>query len=424
MKRLIGTCCCVACVLLTDDARGDLTCLGDLRDPNPSWLGGFGKQVALGSGYVAIQSWPNSYPQEQKIHVYSSANRQFQYTIDVPVGLGQDWLTFARSLDVDAGRLLATSPGSNPLCGGMLINLANGQQMQSFAAPAGSSSSFGWAVALQGNLVVIGDPRRDQVHVYAATSGQRLQTLDPYGVAGGQAYGFGADIAISGQRVAITDRLHDKVHVYSTETWQPLVVLEPAAIGEPAPYYRFWLGSAVGLEGDALAIGALRIVGDGVRDGRAYLYDLAAGTSRQLVPDSSPWQPRGADVDVDGGRVLVGAVPSDLRSGGCWVDVFDAATGDPLGRLVNPHLDVSDYFGWVLDLDDGRAVVSDMLDTYSDPEYRDRAGRAFMFEVAQVPEPPTALLAAIGVAAMLCAARLQVSPKPASALGSRRTRGR
>jgi hypothetical protein len=186
----------------------------------------------------------------------------------------------------------------------------------------GPSSGFGFTVALEGELALVGAPNAATAHLYDARTGTELFQLDA-GLGG--ATGFGRAVGLAGDRAVVSAPklpAHGVFHLFEIPSGAYLGEIEapslPAATG---------LGQSVALDANRLVAGASNK--DGWR-GAAYLFDLATPGRWIELTSSQPvaYGVFGNDVDLAGDRVVVSA------SGENAVYVFDAITGAELHRLT------------------------------------------------------------------------------------------
>jgi hypothetical protein len=123
-----------------------------------------------------------------------------------------------------------------------------------------------------------------------------------------------------------------------------------------------YLGDAVALEGDRIALGA---PGDSTQVGAVYVFDLRGGAWVQaaVVEPRGPHTVRGfgCDVALSGDRMIVGAdfsSPGGLAPGAAYVFELQHGAWVQTARLVASDATWSDVYGQRVDLDGETAVVS------------------------------------------------------------------
>jgi outer membrane biosynthesis protein TonB len=167
---------------------------------------------------------------------------------------------------------------------------ANWVEEQKLTPSRAGDATFGFAVAAQGDLVVVGAPRQGSgtlnvgsVYIFERVNGiwvevERLTS----GLGGGavQSDLFGWSVAVSGNQIAIGAYLADAVYLYVKEStgW----VKQPALRGDDtATNDRF--GHSVALEGATLVVGAPHRSDPANRSGAAYLFQFTAGAWQQVT---------------------------------------------------------------------------------------------------------------------------------------------
>jgi hypothetical protein len=219
-------------------------------------------------------------------------------------------------------------------------------------------NSFGYAVAISGNIAVVGDPQFRFVYMYLFNGSSWVET----GSFGAADEGFGYAVAVDGQVAVVGAWGADTgasaagaayVFRFNGSNWN-LEMKLAALDGEEGD----WFGRAVAVDMDVIIIGAPYDDESVVNSGSAYIYRLT----------SSRWQQEaklgfegtsiyyfggffGSAVAIDGNTAVVG-VPFDddfgeesgsalvyQRRGSAWVEVgkfhaSDAAGGDRFGVAV------------------------------------------------------------------------------------------
>jgi uncharacterized repeat protein (TIGR01451 family) len=193
------------------------------------------------------------------------------------------------------------------------------------AGDARPFDNFGFSLAVDGNVVVIGAPFHEgtgansgEAYVFEWNGKTWSQTarLTASDAAAGDEYG--SAVAVSGNFLAVGARADDmngmqdagSAYVYerSGSSWRDAAHLFGQAAGD-----RF--GVAVSMDGDQLLIGALLHNGNGQPEsGAAYLYQRLAGTwvqSGAPILGTAAGDRFGQAVSIDRGDLLVGAYLGD-----------------------------------------------------------------------------------------------------------------
>jgi hypothetical protein len=380
----------------TGQTVGDFDLVATAESVAPGTAGGFGGQVEADEGWFVVRGSTVGLPAgRQLLQVHRSSDGSLQRTIEVNQGdsfYPSNWPT--ESFAIDSGRVLvgafwqlaALNPGRVFPPSTELFDINTGVLLQEFDAPA-DAIGFGFATAMEGNLALVSDPIRERVHIYDATTGLELTTLAPADPTPHGYPSFGQDVAISEGRIAVSDQVRNCVFLYDSQTFAEIGVI--TAPGSPT---GAWFGSSIDLEGDRLAVGALTRGSFDESSGQAFLYDLGAGTSLELVDDHPDYRGvSGFDVEIDDDFIAVGASHRDgaFRSG--LVFVFDAHSGDFMGSVPKPPMGLATQWGWYVAADEGRVIVGEPRASYfKDGQFYSEAGRVFVY---RVPEPSSVAVA-------------------------------
>jgi hypothetical protein len=238
---------------------------------------------------------------------------------------------------------------------------------------------FGTALAISGNLVVIGTPYNDVgatdagcAYVYDLGSPDPtvpVATLrKPVPAAADH---FGLAVAIHGTRVVVSAPSDDtgatdagSVYVYDLGSATPAEPLLTIPNPEPATNDQF--GNALAIEGTRVVVGAA-LNNFGANDaGAAYVYDLGSPSPAVPVttlrnPDPVASDQFGFALALSGNRVLVGVNGSDAgaSAAGCayGYDLGTTTPASPVARQLNPTPALGDQFGFAVALSGTTAVV-------------------------------------------------------------------
>lgn len=195
--------------------------------------------------------------------------------------------------------------------------LAAGDLLQTLYSPTPQkNAAFGWAVATDGDLAVVGAPFADFQGVTSA----------------GLAY------------------------ILNARTGQAL-----ATLSRPSPEGSDKFGSSVALSGQRVVVGAIWAGAD--NHGEAYVFDALTGSlvSTLRSPNPVAGEAFGAEVAIWGNTVLVSAFFAGGNGQNGKVYVFDAPTGNCTATLVSPRSSVpqNGWFGKCLAIEGDRAVISE-----------------------------------------------------------------
>ncbi len=241
-----------------------------------------------------------------------------------------------------------------------------------FAPDPDVEDEFGIAVAIEGNVAIVGAGEDDEAAINAGAAyvlargpdGWSVsQKLFPIAASAGDEFGLAIDVDGDLAVVGAYADFFPGVGAYSGSAhlfektpagWQPLLELHAS---DPTSIARF--GRAVTLDGGTLAVGAPHAFGDSFQSGAVYVFDEGLGwaeTAKLFAVDlSTPYNDFGRSVGLEGDTLLVGdpyavnrgAVYAYERIGGAWTLV---------DTLVPEGVPVP-VFGWSLSLDGDRVLI-------------------------------------------------------------------
>lgn len=267
---------------------------------------------------------------------------------------------------------------------------------------------FGTAVAAAGTKVVIsayqddtGGNNAGTVYIYDTTSstpGVPIRTLlNPSPQLQDQ---FGNAVAISGNLVVVGCAKNDvgatdagSAYVYDLTSATPTMPV--LTLDNPAPATDDWFGYSVSISGSKVVVGAHQNDATGAIDaGSAYVYDLASATPSLPVltinnPDPTADDEFGYSVAISGGKILIGC-PLDnagaADAGSAYLyDLASATPHLPVATLIHSDAKANEYFGTAVALSGTRAVVGVPEDDVKATD----GGCGYVYEIssATFPEP-------------------------------------
>jgi T5SS/PEP-CTERM-associated repeat protein len=253
-----------------------------------------------------------------------------------------------------------------------------------------------WCAAVGGDVIVVGAPENGTGAAYVfeepgggwADMTQETQKLTPSDFVGNDDY-FGWDVAIDGVVAVIGARGEDDdVNGYNDEgaayvyrysgTWAEEDKLE-ALDGVGGDYF----GDSVAVEGDVAVVGSWKI-DEGYR-GAAYVFEYGPGSewnqTQKLTPsDGAAGDLFGTSVAMDGSTIVIGAENDDSIAGSAYLYSFDGASWYEAAKLLASDRATGDKFGHAVALSAGRAVVGAPDDDHAGPVAD--AGSAYVFTVS------------------------------------------
>lgn len=291
-----------------------------------------------------------------------------------------------------------------------LYNATTGAQLHRLANPNPSRESyFGWAIAVSGNRVVVGAPEDDTgsndagiAYVYdltSATPAVPILTIEnPHP---GQNDTFGWSVAIDGDLVVIGVPEGDSgqldagcAYVFDVDSATPATPI--LKFDNPSPGGENF-GVSVAVSGSRIVVGAAPddAGGDACR---AYVYETSSGTPTVpsvILADGTPTTNDhfGVLVDIAGSIVVVAAPQEDTgaqNAGSCYAfDVAGASPTVPIVTIHNPAPALNDNFGSAISLDGSKLVVGSYLDDQGGTD----CGRVHVFNLSSgTPTTPTLVI--------------------------------
>jgi len=258
--------------------------------------------------------------------------------------------TFGEAVAVSGDTVVIGAPQDNHAggldAGSAYVFVRNGgawtEQAKLTASDASASDRFGWSVALAGDIVVIGVPLDDHAG----------------GADAGSAYVFARSDGV----------WTEQAHLLTTDT---------------APNDR--LGESVAVSGETAVLGAPGDdTPDGFDAGSAFVFvrsgALWTQQAKLRAADAAPSDVLGVSVAISGDTVLAGAYAEDneggLAAGSAYVFVRSGTAWTQQAKLMASDGTVFDLFGSAVALSGDRAVVGALED---DPAGLPKAGSMYVY---------------------------------------------
>ena len=275
------------------------------------------------------------------------------------------------------------------------ILLAAVNDGQKISSDGGAGDGFGYAVALDGDTVVIGAPSNDPGGIdeagaaYVFTRTGTAWTLQAKLLPADGATGdwFGRDVGISGDTVIVgAPRDDDKgnnsgsAYVFTrTGTTWTLQAKLTASDGATDDGFG-WRGVAV--NGDTVIVGAWHDDDNGANSGSAYIFTRTGTTWTQqakLLPgDGAAGDEFGISAALEGDTVIVGSHWDDdkgSKSGSAYIFTRAGTTWTQQAKLVASDGATDDVFGRRVALSDDTAIVG----AWKDRDNGFDSGSAYIF---------------------------------------------
>jgi len=343
----------------------------------------FGTRVAIDGG-LAIVAAPyhgDNGDDSGSVYLIDTANGQQTEFLASDGALGH---LFGFSVDISGTTAIACS---YPFSAAYLINTTNGQQFKI------TPGSYVASVAIDGNVAIVGTPSDNvngsnsgSAYLYDATTGQQLFKLLPLDGAIDASFGF--SVAISGDIAIIGSPTKNEagfysgaVYLFDVATGLQLAKLVPS---DGAAMDSF--GSAVAISGNTAIIGASQDDDNGTDSGSVYIFDVNTGQElfKILPGDGAAGDLFGTSVGIDAFIVAIGASSDDDNgSGSGSAYLFNAATGQEIMKFLPLDGAAGDAFGQSIAISDGLTIVG----ASSDDDLGSASGSAYVFDSNVVIAP-------------------------------------
>lgn len=234
---------------------------------------------------------------------------------------------------------------------------------------------FGAAVDVSGERAIVGEPNAllGEVPVgralIFAPAGRDWSVIAELRATNGAAYDeFGAAVAIDGGTAVVGAPGDDAsgsrsgaawVFANTDHGWEPVQKLRPP---DGSAGIRF--GTAVGIRGDRVVVGAPDDSSAGTSSGAAFVYRMGGGSwaleEKLVAPDALVGAQSGWSVALDAGAILVGAPGAASRgrnTGAAYVFRLDGGKWTFDGKLSAADGLGGDFFGWSVSMDGTHALV-------------------------------------------------------------------
>ncbi len=260
--------------------------------------------------------------------------------------------------------LLAVVMGAT---GGVAWGQVLEEEIKLSASDGASGDQFGWSVAVDGGLVVVGSWLDDDlgtnsgsVYVFDAGSGAQLSKLVADDGAQGDVFAVSIDIADGIIVVGARNNDDDGTDSGSAYIFDALSGVQVAKLLADDASVDDRFGRSVAVGGGVVAVGSPLDDDFGSNSGSVYLYDASSGVQMmKILPDDGEAGDRfGFSVEIDNGVLAVGAYHDNehgQNSGSVYF--FDLVSGSQLAKISPDDGAGEDVFGRSIAMSDGVIVV-------------------------------------------------------------------
>ncbi len=337
--------------------------------------------------------------------VYDS-NNVLRYTLANPSAHHADGFGTAVAISGDyiiVGSSSDSTSGNNDVGSVYVYDMRSGSPtvpIISISNPTpANSDGFGYAIAADGNYLVVGAPRDDAgatdsgtAYVYdlsSATPSLPFLTLTNPSVAASDAFGF--SVAISGNRIAVGAYLDNtsvadagNVMIYDLTSATPNTPVY--TLTGASPIFNDQFGYSLAMSGNYVVVGVVGRDTGATDAGVAYVYDLSSGTPTVPSLTINNPTPAGGDlfgisIAMSGTKLVIGAHQDDVgasNAGSAYV--YDLASGTPANPILtlnNPAANVEDLFGFAVSIAGDLVAVG----AYGDDTVTNNAGSTYLYNL-------------------------------------------
>jgi FG-GAP repeat protein len=268
-----------------------------------------------------------------------------------------------------------------------LYDAATGSQLFKLTASDGAANDiFGWSVAVDNGIVVVGARGDDangaqsgSAYVFNASTGMQIAKILPNDGASGDFFGY--SVAIDNGVIVVGAIAHEDngvasgaAYLFNATTGAEFSKLL-ASDGSESDSFGF----AVGIGDGVVAVGA---PGGGVNDnGAAYIFNATTGTqiAKLVASDGEPVDLFGRSIDVDKNVVVVGAMADDDGGFGAGaIYLFNASTGAQTAKILAGDPAPVDQFGWSVAISEGIVAIG----AHADDDNGTGSGSVYLFDAS------------------------------------------
>lgn len=374
----------------------------------------FGRSVAI-DGDTAVIGVPNDSVggliTNGSIYVFKLVGASWQLQAKLIAADASNGDHFGEAVAISGGTIVAGAPtdrvGSNFEQGSAYIFVRSGdtwtQQAKLTANDGAGHDTFGAAVAISGDTVLVGAPWDDvsfenqgSVHVFVRTGNDwatqaKLTTQD-----GNFTQKFGYALAWDGS-TAIVGAPGDSsngsssgsayVMVRVANTWS-----QQAKLSSGSPPYSLMLGTSVAISGDRAIVGAPGDLGNFAGYGSAYVFSRSGVTwtreARLQPSDQGPQKQFGSAVAIDGTTVVAGAwydnVNGNVEQGSAYVFEHNGSEFAERAKLFADDGTAYENFGNAVAVSGNNVLVAAYFDTLGNRDYQ---GSVFAYQQAGLNWP-------------------------------------
>jgi len=378
------------------------TLLTALDNPMPLRGDDFGHTVEI-SGNHAVVGAPRDNPggvqNAGSAYIFNTFTGKLEFTLNNPSPRRED--RFGNFISIWEDIAIVSAHGDDPFgIGGSVgsiyfFSLNSGELLRTITNPSLEMEAFGYGIDVSGNLLVVGAPGAEKVYVFDATSEILISTIN-YPGSNPHVSIFPVALAISGNLVVVGPKRDDPggimnagiAYVFDAMTGNLV-----STLNNPEPHTSDLFGNSVAISGNNVIVGAYANYLEGIDDtGSAYIFNAITGvldlTLNNPYPAISDWF--GFAVSISNDFAVVGShgdKPGGLNTAGSAY-VFDVLTGNLVAELPNPEPESGDRFGLSVEISNNLVIVGAPKDNSGGIG---SSGRAYIFTCPSLVPTPTYL---------------------------------
>ncbi len=259
------------------------------------------------------------------------------------------------------------------------------------ASDGNEDDNFGASVSISGNVIAVGSSGNDAVYVFRHNGLQWVEEDKLTASDGYWADSFAYCVAVSGDVVVTGAPADDSsrgsayVYRYNGTNWfeQTKLIASDGDLDDR-------LGKSIDIDGDKVVVGAHHDEANGYKAGSAYVFAYNGSTWSQeaklIASDGVTYDTFGESVAISGGYVVVGAVWED-DNGAAYLYRYNGFGWPEQTKLIATDRDRYDWYGDAVSIDGDIALIG----AYGDSDNGDTSGSAYIYDLNCKPDPTLAI---------------------------------
>jgi WD40 repeat protein len=269
-----------------------------------------------------------------------------------------------------------------------IFNIVTGELLSKLLPDAHSANdNFGYSVSIDGSMTIVGSPTDDErgtdagsAYIYNSHTGDLIVKI--YSEQNYSTEHFGYSVSINNNLAIVgapwssqNGSLSGAAYLYDNKTGKQITTFLPEVGHE---YDQF--GTAVGISGTTVVVGASNTNSYGSFSGAAYLFDTLTGKqAAKLTPlGVEKTDGYGISVAIDGNTAIVGApFDDDVAEDAGAAYLFSTITGELIAKIKPPNGVIRDHFGMSVSISGTTAVIGSPQSDVTQPN----GGSIYLFDI-------------------------------------------